>query len=320
MTLRLLLSLLLGLAVLAAVLMRFDLSAVMASFIRVGFGGFALIVAAGLVAEIVLAVGIYPFLPRLLPLSIVAAARQLRDSSADVLPITQLGGVVLAARALVLAGIEAPQASAAVIADLTTESFAQGLYVLVGVIASLSLLYKSAALSPYVGAMLGGALFLSAGAIGFAIAQILGSRFIERIGARLFGAELTQAQDFHIAIRRAYANLGRVALSILLQFAGWIGSGLWLWVVLLAMGFRHVFWTAIAIQALVEGLRSALVFVPASLGVQEAGYAALAPVFGLPPEIGLAISLIRRARDVVVAVPVLLVWQAIETRRAARTA
>jgi hypothetical protein len=44
----------------------------------------------------------------------------------------------------------------------------------------------------------------------------------------------------------------------------------------------------------------------------------LAPVFGLTPEIGLAISLLRRARDVVVAVPVLLAWQLAETRRAAQ--
>src|SRR6185437_12934188 len=116
--------------------------------------------------EIVLAVGIYPLLPRPLPLWIVAAARQLRDSSADVLPITQLGGVALAARALVIAGLDAPLASASVIADLTTETFAQGLYVLVGVLASLSLLHSSATLSPYVSAMLGGAVFLSLGSIG----------------------------------------------------------------------------------------------------------------------------------------------------------
>ena len=316
---RLALSLLLGLAILAVVLAQFDLSAVLASMARVGLGGFALIVAAGLLAEVLLAIGIYPFLPNMLPLSVVAASRQLRDSSSDVLPITQLGGVVLAARALVLAGMDAPLASAAVIADLTTETFAQGLYVLTGVLASLSLLYKSTALSPYVGAMLGGALFLSAGAMGFAVAQIFGSRMVEGISARLFGAKLTQTRDFHTAIRRIYADRARVALSMLLQFIGWIGSGLWLWVVLMTIGFDHVFWTAIAIQALVEGLRSALVFVPASLGVQEAGYAALAPVFGLPPEIGLAVSLIRRARDIVVAVPVLLVWQLVETRRAART-
>jgi hypothetical protein len=41
-------------------------------------------------------------------------------------------------------------------------------------------------------------------------------------------------------------------------------------------------------------------------------------VFGLTPEIGLAVSLLRRARDIVVAVPVLLIWQLIEGRRAAQ--
>ncbi len=109
-----------------------------------------------------------------------------------------------------------------------------------------------------------------------------------------------------------------MALSIALQFAGWIASGLWLWVMLRMMGIESGLWTAIAIQALVEGLRSATVFIPAAVGVQEAGYAVLAPVFGLTPEIGLALSLLRRARDVVVALPVLLLWQLAETRRAAR--
>jgi hypothetical protein len=89
-------------------------------------------------------------------------------------------------------------------------------------------------------------------------------------------------------------------------------------VVLKVMDLSTGLWTAIAIQALVEGLRSATVFIPASVGIQEAGYAALAPVFGLTPEIGLAVSLLRRARDIVVAVPVLLIWQLIEGRRAAQ--
>jgi uncharacterized membrane protein YbhN (UPF0104 family) len=74
--------------------------------------------------------------------------------------------------------------------------------------------------------------------------------------------------------------------------------------------------SAIAIEALLAALRSATVFVPASIGVQEAGYAALMPLFGLGPEIGLAVSLLRRARDVAVGVPVLLAWQAMESRRA----
>ena len=110
----------------------------------------------------------------------------------------------------------------------------------------------------------------------------------------------------------------RLTASMLLQLAGWMASGMWLWIMLKVMGYSTGFWSAIALQALLEGLRSALVFIPAAVGVQEAGYAALAPLFGLAPETGLAVSLLRRARDVTVAVPVLLAWQAVEARRAAR--
>jgi hypothetical protein len=52
--------------------------------------------------------------------------------------------------------------------------------------------------------------------------------------------------------------------------------------------------------------------------VQEAGYAALVPLFGLPPETGVAVSVLRRARDIAVGIPVLLAWQLIEARRMAR--
>ena len=48
---------------------------------------------------------------------------------------------------------------------------------------------------------------------------------------------------------------------------------------------------------------------PGALGVQEAGYALLMPLFGLPAEMGLAVSLLKRARDIVIGVPVLLAWQ-----------
>ena len=61
-----------------------------------------------------------------------------------------------------MVGMGAGEASAAVIADVTTELFAQGLYVLTGVLASLSLLHASRTLSPYVDAMLGGASFVGA--------------------------------------------------------------------------------------------------------------------------------------------------------------
>jgi uncharacterized membrane protein YbhN (UPF0104 family) len=103
-----------------------------------------------------------------------------------------------------------------------------------------------------------------------------------------------------------------VALHVL----GWCASGLWLWVVCWSLGKSLTPVSAIVIQSLLEGLRSAMVFIPAAVGIQEAGYAALVPLFGLTPETGLAISILRRARDIAIGVPVLLIWQLAEARRA----
>src|SRR5438270_133616 len=69
-------------------------------------------------------------------------------------------------------------------------------------------------------------------------------------------------------------------------------------------------------ERLVAAGRSVGVLVPNALGVQEAAYTVLTPLFGAGAELGLAVSLLKRARDIVLGVPVLLVWQAIEGRRA----
>jgi hypothetical protein len=42
----------------------------------------------------------------------------------------------------------------------------------------------------------------------------------------------------------------------------------------------------------------------------------LAPLFGLPAEMGLAVSLLKRAREIVLGVPALIYWQAFESRKA----
>ena len=55
--------------------------------------------------------------------------------------------------------------------------------------------------------------------------------------------------------------------------------------------------------------------VPVNAGVQEAGYAGLGAIFGVPPELSLGVSLVRRARDLAVGIPILLIWQFFEMQR-----
>jgi len=308
----------LGFAVLAWVLARFDLSAVLQSMAQVGVGGFALIVVAGLVEEGALASGLSPLLPRKMPFRYVWMARQLRDTAGDILPITQLGGMAAAARALVLLGLEGAEAMAVEVADVTTELFAQSIFILIGVAVSFSLLKADATLSTLMGAILGGAILLALGSIGFALVQMHGSRWVEKFSLKLITGHQHHVQAFRDAIHAIYRRRGAVALSVLLHLMGWVSSGLWLWLMLWLMGTHATIGTAIAIASLVEGLRSATVFIPAAIGVQEIGFVTLAPVFGLSPDTGLAVSLLSRARDFVVGVPVLLAWQWVEGRRVIR--
>ena len=41
----------------------------------------------------------------------------------------------------------------------------------------------------------------------------------------------------------------------------------------------------------------------------------LGSLFGLPPETMLGLSLLKRARDIVIGVPMLLLWQGLESGR-----
>ena len=50
--------------------------------------------------------------------------------------------------------------------------------------------------------------------------------------------------------------------------------------------------------------------VPGALGVQEGALAVLGALFGVPLPAALALSLIRRGRDLALALPVLALWQA----------
>jgi len=197
------------------------------------------------------------------------------------------------------------------VVDVTAELMAQSMFVLIGLELVAPAIQADAHLGPYLGWLRIAALLLAVGIGVFAWLQLAGSRLAER----LMGAPGGRTALFRDAIHSLYRQRGRVALSFWLHLVGWCASGAWLWLVFRALGVPIAFSSALGVQSLLEALRSAMVFIPAGVGVQEAGYAALVPLFGLSPETGIAVSVLRRARDVVVGVPVLLAWQWIEARR-----
>jgi putative membrane protein len=306
----------LGFALLLILLARLDMAAVMASLSRVGWPGFAAVVLGGLVLTACLASGLYPLLGDKASIGLTLAVRQLRDSAGDILPFTQIGGIALGMRVMALGGVAPVRAVAAGVVDVTTELMAQSLFILGGIALAAPAIQNDPRLGPYLGWLVTGAILFAAGIIVFAFLQLAGSRLAGKLlGTESFG---THAASFRDAIHLLYRQRGRIALSVALHLAGWCASGCWLWLVFKVLGAPLALSSALAIQSLLEALRSATVFVPAAIGVQEAGYAALVPLFGLSPETGVAVSLLRRARDIAVGVPALLAWQIAEARRLRR--
>ena len=302
----------LALLLLAILLRGLNFGAVIQSLKQVGLLGFALVVGTGLGLTACLASGLYPLLPGA-PARLVFAARQVRDSAGDILPFTQIGGIALGMRVLSLGGIAPARALAAGMVDVTTELMAQSLFILAGLGLAAPVIRADTRLGPYFTWLLAGALLFALGILVFVFLQLAGSRLAERM---LQVPKLGQgATAFREALHHLYRQRVRVALSVALHLLGWCASGLWLWLVFLVLGKSIAPGSALAIQSLLEALRSATVFVPAAVGIQEAGYAALGALFGFAPETGLAVSLLRRARDITVGVPVLLAWQAVEARR-----
>jgi uncharacterized membrane protein YbhN (UPF0104 family) len=94
-----------------------------------------------------------------------------------------------------------------------------------------------------------------------------------------------------------------VAASFGLSFFGWIVGTGEVWLALNLLG-HPVGWTeALLLESLGQAIRGAAFAIPGSLGVQEGGYLLLAGLVGLPPETALALSLVKRARELLLGVP-----------------
>ena len=71
----------------------------------------------------------------------------------------------------------------------------------------------------------------------------------------------------------------------------------------------------LVIESLLYAIRTVAFAIPNAVGVQEGAYILVGGAFGLTPEMGLALSLLKRARDLVIGLPALGAWQALEGGR-----
>ena len=298
-----------GLAVVVWLVFNIGLAAVSNAIAAVGFGGFGLLCLFALATFVVLGAAWFALMPGA-PFWSFVWGRIVRDAAGEVLPFSQLGGILIGVRALILRGIAAPSAFASSIVDVTTEMTAQIVFILIGVA-----LFVAHSGSELPAATITGIVFVLAGSIAFIFLQRRGLVLAEKLAERFLPAVARQTREFHSAVKDIYDRPSRLAASSAIHLFGWIVSAIGTWLTIRLIGGHIDIASAIAIESILCALRSAAVFVPGALGVQEAGYVLMLPLFGLPLEMGLAVSLLKRAREIAIGVPVLLMWQGLEGRR-----
>ncbi|MCW3477166.1 lysylphosphatidylglycerol synthase domain-containing protein [Limobrevibacterium gyesilva] len=254
--------------------------------------------------------------------------RLIRDSAGEALPFSQVGGFVMGARAAALCGVSGTFAAASTVVDLTVELAGRVPYMVLG----LAMLVWLAPVQWLVVPALLGTLLLAAAAVAFFTVTAHGAgaidAAIEKLGARLApqwaAARGGTATALQATIRAIHADRGAMGAGVLLHFAGWLLSGievalpLWLMGVHLSfpMGIRE----GIVIDCAVSAIRSATFVAPNVIGLQEGAYVLLCGLFGIDPQVALALSLLRRGRDLAIAIPSLLAWQLREGQLAWRGA
>jgi putative membrane protein len=303
-----------GLAAIGALVAHFGADAVLASLLAIGWSGFAAICSIHLVLVVVMGIAWWALVPDV-PAWVLIWGRLTRDAGAEVLPLSQMGGLVLGARAVTVAGVPGPVATASTIVDLTLEFFAKLAYTALGLLLLLRLRPASAAALPIATGLAATALI----AVAFVVVQRRGfdlfERFARALGRGWADRTAASAASVHIELVHIHRRLAGLWSGFLLHLACWVAGALEVWIALRLAGQPLDFAVVLVIESLLYAIRTVAFAIPNAVGVQEGTYILLGVAFGLTPEMGLALSLLKRARDLAIGLPALGIWQALEGGR-----
>lgn len=241
--------------------------------------------------------------------------RAIREGVNSLLPVAQIGGQVVCARLLTKLGIPLSIAGAGTTLDLTLEAAMQLVFTFLG-IAALS----AVGLTPnWQSWAESGLVFATLGIVGFIAAQRAGlMRVLEGVALHLNriwpSPSVVSVQGIHRELMRLQGNRWALVRASGLHLLSWsLGAGE-VYLVLLAIGTPIGFAQAFIIESLGMAARSSAFVVPGAIGIQEGGFILVCSLFGVPPSAAIALSMVKRLREVLVGVPALIVWQWSEMR------
>ena len=230
-------------------------------------------------------------------------ARLIGEALNSLTPTAYLGGEPVKAFVLQRFGVPLTEGTTSVILAKTALTIAQIAFVIVGIAMFLIRRETNLATLPTLAAL------VAAGAGMASLLVVLQRRglvaFVARTVRRVFPraglvARLAaRAPEIDERLRAFYAARPRAAAaSVGLHFVGWVTGATEVFAIMALIGHPVTIGDAVVIEALAQPTRLAGILIPGTLGVQEAGGMVIFGLLGLPPELGLALMLIKRVREV----------------------
>lgn len=237
-----------------------------------------------------------------------------REGVDRLLPVASVGGAVVGVRLLGWRGIAAGPAAASVIVEVLCTLVAVWAFTVIG----LALL-AAAGLGSHLTSL--GAVLTA----GLALPLLLGCALhygsvFARLEATLGGlvgmrALSGVAASLDAEVRATLRRTGRVVVCGMLQLCALVCGAFEVWFCLRLFGHPVDFRAALMMESLTQAARHLAFMVPGALGVQEFTLVVLGNALGVSANLALAVSLVKRARELVCGVAALTSWQWEEGRR-----
>ena len=247
---------------------------------------------------------------------IFIALRFIREAINALFPFAVVGGDIIGARLLAHFGPAMSLAIASVLIDIFVQVVSLLIFVGTGVGIVLDVPGPHR-LSTVTFVML--AIALPA-VTGFFLALNFGAfdpvvRWLVDFGEKRRWSMFAHVIDLGDRLQQIWRNHRGLSGSFFVHLATVFFGAAEVWIAFYFMGHPVSAAAAIAIESIGQGGKAAAFMLPGGIGVQDGTMIAASAIFGVPAELALAMALIKRVPDLVLGIPSLLVWQALEGRR-----
>jgi putative membrane protein len=239
------------------------------------------------------------------------------ESINNLLPTARVGGDIVIARVAAMWGTPLRMATAAIIVDVTIGIVTKVFYIVTACLLFVATTGRTDLARPTLVAVVTGTLAVA----GFYTVQRAGIfRWSARLASRLakspaWDSLVQSGEALDQTIRLLYARRAGIAGCCFFWILSWLIASGEVWIALRVLGLRPSFTTAVILESASLAIRGAAFLVPGALGLQEGGYILLGSLLGISGDMALALSLLRRVREIALGIPGLIAWQLLEAGR-----